>query len=224
MKKEILDNIKNEVFEILSKDNSGHGICHINNVISLANEISNTIPCDKDVVYLIALLHDVDDYKLVGIDMANELSNAKRILNKYIIDKDLINKILNGISEIGYSKRLDGIIPSSIETKIVSDSDMLDAMGANGIIRSIEYNASKHRQIFNKDIYPNTNMNSIEYKNKNDSTMINHVFEKLLKLKDMMLTEKGMELAKERDCFMISFLHQYFKELNLNEWIIYLDK
>lgn len=216
--------IKDEVYKILSSDNSGHGINHINNVISLSNELSMNISCNKDIVYLIALLHDVDDYKLVGINNSNEFSNAKKLLNQYITDKDIINKVLTGIKEIGYSKRLEGIMPSSIEAMIVSDSDMLDAMGANGIIRSIEYNTSKHRQIFNKDLYPTINMNSLEYKNKNDSTMINHVFEKLLKLKEMMLTDKGRELAIERDKFMISFLYQYFKELNLNDWIKYLDE
>ena len=224
MDNKLINNIKNEVYEILKSDLSGHGMNHINNVINLALEIANFTSSNKTIVYLIALLHDVDDYKIVGMNNASLLSNAKRILNKYLNDEVLIQEVIKGISEIGYSKRLDGIIPSSIEAKIVSDADMLDAIGANGIIRSIEYNTSKGRKIFDENIFPKLNMNSLEYKQKNDSTMINHVFEKLLRLEGLMLTNKGKELAKNRTKFMLDFLFQYFNELKLDSWIEYLNE
>ncbi len=35
---------------------------------------------------LIALLHDVDDYKLFGIESAISLTNAKKILNHCLVD------------------------------------------------------------------------------------------------------------------------------------------
>ena len=222
------NNIKNSIYgevkKLLDKDNTGHGMRHINNVIEISNEISKGMDVNIDTVYLIALLHDVDDYKLVGIDNADDLNNAKRILNKYINDKKLIEDVLYGISTIGYSKRLSGVFPNTQEAKIVSDADMIDAIGATGIMRSIEYNLSKNRIIFDKDMFPKLNMNMEEYKAKNDSTMINHVFEKLLKLKDMMLTEMGYKLALPRHKFMVEFLYQYFTELKLDNWIKYLDE
>ena len=166
----------------------------------------------------------VDDYKLVGIEASKELSNAKRILNKYNLDDSVKKKILESISEIGYSKRLAGITPKYLEGMIVSDADMLDAMGASGITRSIEYALSKGRKIFNKDIFPKLDLDSNGYKNEKDTTMINHVFEKLLRLKNLMLTEIAKEEAIKRHEFMVNFLKEYFEELNLKEWQDYLEE
>ena len=224
MEKFVLESIYNEVKNILKNDSSGHGMNHIDRVIKLSKELSNGIDVDNDLVYLIALLHDVDDYKLVGINNSNDLNNAKRILNKYIENESYINKILDSINTIGYSKRLEGIIPNIMEAKIVSDADMLDAIGALGMIRSLEYNISKNRVIFDKDIFPNINMTKDEYQKSTTSTMINHWFEKLLKLKSMMLTNKGKEMAIKRHNIIVEFLYNFFEEENLTDWKIYLDK
>ena len=224
MEKFVLESIYNEVKNILKNDSSGHGMNHIDRVIRLSKELSNGIDVDNDLVYLIALLHDVDDYKLVGINNSNDLNNAKRILNKYIENESYINKVLDSINTIGYSKRLEGIMPNIMEAKIVSDADMLDAIGALGMIRSLEYNISKNRVIFDKDIFPNLNMTKDAYQKSTTSTMINHWFEKLLKLKDMMLTNKGKEMAIKRHNIIVEFLYNFFEEENLTDWKIYLDK
>ena len=220
---DIINEIKKEVSLLLNTDKSGHGMDHINRVINISLDLIKDTNIDKNKVILIAWLHDVDDYKLVGLDNSLELTNAKRILNKYVKDKSLASFILDSIKTIGYSKRLDGITPNSIESKIVSDADMLDAMGALGIVRSIEYNTSKNRLIFNSLLFPNTNLSSKEYKEKNDSTVINHVFEKLLKLKNLMLTDNAKEEANKRFDFMVIFLKEYFRELKLDSWLNYLD-
>ena len=51
-----------------------------------------------------------------------------------------------------------------------------------------------------------------QYKN-NKGTSINHFYEKLLLLKDLMNTEKAKEIACERDHFMRLYLEQF-----LDEW------
>ncbi len=224
MEKFVLESIYNEVKNILKNDSSGHGMNHIDRVIRLSKELSKGLDIDNDLVYLIALLHDVDDYKLVGLNDSKDLKNARSILNKYIKDESFINKIIDSINTIGYSKRLDGIVPNILEAQIVSDADMLDAIGALGMIRSLEYNISKNRVIFDENIFPNLNMTKDAYQKSTTSTMINHWFEKLLKLKDMMLTDKGKEMAIKRHNIIVEFLYNFFEEENLTDWKIYLDK
>ena len=55
------------------------------------------------------------------------------------------------------------------------------------------------------------NMDFEMYKKHRGST-INHFYEKLLKLKDMINTETGRKIALVRDAFMKEFLAEFYKE------------
>lgn len=76
----MIEQVKEQVKIVLNNDNSGHGMEHVNRVLNLALKFAAIEKVDKDIVALIALLHDVDDYKLVGLENANNLENAKKIL------------------------------------------------------------------------------------------------------------------------------------------------
>lgn len=216
--------INNEVLKLLINDKTGHNMNHINRVIELSKKIANKENVNLDIVISIALLHDVDDYKIFGEENSINLINANNILNKTTFNKDEKDLIINSIKTIGYSKRLEGIIPKNIEAMIVSDADMLDALGVNGILRTFEYDIKHNNDFFNPNIFPNLNINSKEYKSIKNNSSINHIFEKLLKLKDLMLTETGKKEAKKRHDFIIDFLKEYFYEENNKEWIKYLEE
>ena len=53
---------------------------------------------------------------------------------------------------------------------------------------------------------------------------INHFFEKLLKLKGLMLTEPGRAEAENRHQIMVDFLRAYFREKNAPEWSGFLEE
>ena len=211
--------IKTEVTKLLNFDNSGHGIDHINRVFNISVNISKKEKSNIELVKVIALLHDADDYKLFGDKCADSLANTKNILEKTSFNDLEKNIIINSIKTIGFSKRLEGIIPQIIEAKIVSDADMLDGMGTTGILRTYQYNISHNNVFFDKNIFPNLNMNYKEYKLQKKGTSRNHIFEKILKLKDYMLTKAGKEETLKRHEFVIQFLKEYFYEENATEWI-----
>ena len=50
-----------------------------------------------------------------------------------------------------------------------------------------------------------------EYRTKSTAS-VTHFYEKLLLLKDLMVTEKGREMAEGRHQFMVQFLQQLNKE------------
>ena len=220
-----MDNIKiitDEVSKLLSSDDSGHGMDHINRVSKIALSISED-DINKEIVLAIALLHDADDYKLFGKESSEELTNTRAILSKTNYSEKEKNMIIDSIKTIGYSKRITGIIPNIKEAMIVSDADMLDAMGAIGILRSYHYNIVHGNPFFDKTDFPILEMDADMYKTKTKGTVVNHIFEKILRLKELMLTKKGKEESQRRYNFVINFLSEFFYEVDESEWQEYLE-
>ncbi len=119
----------------LKQDTSGHGFDHIQRVDDLSIQFASQLKVHVDLVRLIALLHDVDDYKLVGIEHANEHKNSRAIMKEAGVGPQTQKLVIENIQRLGYSKYLEGIRPTSLEGKLVSDADMCDAIGAIGILR-----------------------------------------------------------------------------------------
>lgn len=215
----------------LGLDTSGHGTDHVNRVHDLSMRFCDSYPViDRDVVAFASMLHDVDDYKIVGRERAAKLANATEIMNRAGIDSDLQTAICGVIATMGYSKALKGIRPSSLEGMIVSDADMCDAIGASGIERALTYAISDKGSgvVFDETVWPITNITAEQYNgggttHQTDS-FINHFFEKLLLLPGMMLTEPGRQEAAMRDEVMISYLRGYFRERHLPQWERFLEE
>lgn len=220
----MIDQVKEKVNELLNKDNSGHGMEHINRVLDLSLKFAEKEAGNEIIVSLIALLHDVDDYKLFGMDNAENLTNAKRIMRECNVDESTQEQVCFALNNIGYSKRLKGCIPTTLEGKIVSDADMCDALGANGIIRVYTYSMKNGKPFFNKNIFPIEDMTAEKYTSKCADSSVCHLFEKILKLKDLMLTESGKEEAKNRHQIIVDFLYHLFDEEKVPEWTDYLKK
>ena len=60
----MIDLIRRAVYKFLGKDESGHSNDHIDRVLDLSLKFAKEENANETVVALIALLHDVDDYKL----------------------------------------------------------------------------------------------------------------------------------------------------------------
>lgn len=220
----MIEKVKKQVNELLNKDNSGHGMDHINRVLELSLKFAEKENANKDIVSLIALLHDVDDYKLFGMNNAENLTNTKKIMEDCNVDKNTQEQVCLALSNIGYSKRLKGFCPTTLEGKIVSDADMCDALGANGILRVYTYSLKNGKPFFNKDIFPIEDISAEKYTRRCADSSVCHIFEKILKLKSLMLTESGKEEAKSRHQIIVDFLYHLFDEENVPEWTRYLNE
>lgn len=193
---------------------AGHDWFHIERVWKLSKKIAQSENCNLEVVELSALLHDIADSKFHDGDENLALKISRDFLENQNVSPEIIEQTLFIIKNISFKNRgeVRGDLP--IELKIVQDADRLDAIGAIGIARTFNFGGFKNNLMYHPEIPPKLNMSKEEYK-KNQGTTINHFYEKLLLLKDLMNTRKGKDLAEERHQFMLGFLEEFYKEWNV---------
>jgi uncharacterized protein len=198
------------VEEIFADDCSGHDYHHTMRVYRLAMKIAEYENADKLIVQLAALLHDVDDVK-VSPETHTTKKNAVDFMRRNGVNDAVVNSVCRIIAEVSFAGT-DSVVPSTIEGKCVQDADRLDAIGAIGIARTFAYGGSKGRKIYDPDIKPLINMNEEDYRTNLNSTSINHFYEKLLFLKDLMNTEFAKKIAEHRQVVMEKYLEEFFAE------------
>lgn len=128
-----------------------------------------------------ALLHDVEDHKYKS-------KYSVKVFLESLFKDDRVKTITDIISTISFSKKRQKTTGEMTrEQRIVQDADRLDAMGAYGIARCFMYGGHKGDSI---------------------TEVMKHFDDKLLKLKDLMKTRRGLEMAISRHKYMIGFLKQ----------------
>ena len=178
-----------EYIENIFRDNAdGHDTAHSLRVYRNTLHLADCYPdCDKRIVLLAALLHDVDDHKL--FDTENN-ANARQFLETQNLSTEEIEQICSIINNVSFSKNR-GKRPESIEGKIVQDADRLDALGAIGIARTFAYGGKNGRSL-------------------EDS--LQHFHDKLLLLKDEMNTDEAKKMAAVRHEYLEGFIEEFKAE------------
>jgi len=104
---QIINKAKEYIEEIFKDDSSGHDIDHSLRVYKNAMEITNYIEktnsdtkLNKFIIFLSAILHDVDDYKIKNHDKDNPYKNLLNFIetNKVKVDMDLMKEIISDVS------------------------------------------------------------------------------------------------------------------------------
>lgn len=213
--KEIIAATVDFVKDTLQGAEGGHDWWHIYRVWTNAKLIMLTEPgADGFVVELASLLHDIAEAKFHNGDEEIGPRTARNFLFSLSVSTEVIDHVENIVRHVSFKNSLQAGMPwTSSELKIVQDADRLDAIGAIGIARTFNYGGHIGRSLYDPDIQINSTMSKEEYK-KSTSPTINHFYEKLLLLKDMMNTHTGKKLATERHNFMVSFLEQFSAEWN----------
>jgi uncharacterized protein len=188
MDKSIISGAIDYVRSLLGEETTGHDAEHALRVCRNALRIAESEPgCDREITALAALLHDADDHKLFQTEN-NE--NARRFLAASGVPAETIDRICAVINSVSFSRNR-GRTPETVEGRVVQDADRLDALGAVGIARTFAYGGARGRPL---------------------EESVQHFYDKLLLLKDLMNTEAGRQMAEERDAFLRSFLEQLFRE------------
>jgi uncharacterized protein len=201
----------NFVKETLKDAEAGHDWFHIERVYKTAQTINAIEKGDELIVALAALLHDIADSKFNNGDEEIGPKKAGDFLRSIDVAEETIIHVQQIIRNLSFKASFGVLTYAAKELDIVQDADRLDAIGAIGIARAFTYGGFKNRVLYDPLIIPNLNMSKEEYKNTTAPT-INHFYEKLLLLKDLMKTSTGKTMAEQRHQFMLTYLDQFYAE------------
>lgn len=175
--------------DLFRTNTNGHDVDHTMRVYKNAMSIAENEPdCDLELVALAALFHDVDDHKLFN---TRDNANARRFLEGTKLPPSRVDQVCELANSVSFSQNQGRPAPS-LEGKIVQDADRLDAIGAIGISRVFAYGGGAGKPI---------------------KESIQHFYDKLLRLKDLMNTETAKKEAEGRHQVMVDFLEEYFTEI-----------
>ena len=208
-KQQLVDKTEVYVRNLLESEGSGHDWWHIYRVKEMSLRLAREEGADSFVCVMAALLHDLADEKVTGDEQKGK-ELVEGWLRKLQLDQYTAGHIIQIIGTLSY-RGGGGPRMETIEGMVVQDADRLDAIGAIGIARAFVFSGSKGQIIHDPDKHPNVDMSAEEYK-KRETTAINHFYEKLLKLKGLMNTKRGRELAGQRHRFMLKYLDVFYGE------------
>jgi uncharacterized protein len=204
-----MDELEDYVKETLRFDHSGHGYDHALRVRSLARKIQKAEGGNLRIIESAALVHDTIDSKLFA-EPELQIGKLKDELKKLHYSESDIDAIITIISHLSWHLH-DGS-EKTLEAKIVSDADRLEALGAIGLVRTVEYGASHGRSFYEDANLKKENGRTVF--NESTETTLSHFYDKLLKLEGTFQTATGEKLAHERAEFLRAFLAEFYRELD----------
>jgi len=209
---ELIEKTADYIKEKMLGEGSGHDWWHVYRVWQIAKTIADKEKgSDKLTVELGALLHDIADWKFADRDLEAGPKAAREWLEKCGVSEKIMKHIENIIRDTSFKGARVELGLKTLEAKIVFDADKLDAIGAIGVARTFAYGGSKNRSMYEPNKKPIMHTTFEGYQN-NQSHTVNHFYEKLLLLKDLMQTQTGKKVAQSRHLYMENFLKEFYDE------------
>ena len=193
----------------MEKNDSAHDFEHIMRVYKNAQKIGKKENVNMKLVLAAVLLHDIISFpksdKKSKTSSIKSAMAAQKILQNHGYDKDEIKIISDAIRDHSFSR---GMVPSTIEGKILQDADRLDAIGAIGIARTFSVGGSGKRPFYHK-----SDPFCQRRKPDDNNWTLDHFYKKLLLLEKKMNTNEAKKEASRRTKIMKKFLDDFKKEI-----------
>lgn len=178
-----------------SEKNDIHGYAHVERVYHTCVKVGKKLNANLKVLQIAALLHDVgriyeksDKLERNHAEISAEMSKKFLSSDGISLAQDEIDNIIHSIRAHSFSNK---IIALTLEAKILSDADKLDALGAIGIFRTIGFTLENEGGI---------------------DQIIEHFEKKILKLNEQMYLEYSKLIGKERHKSVLDFYKKLKKE------------
>ena len=201
----------------LKDERTGHDFYHAQRVAKLASKMyladHRDAHTDSRIVAIIqagGYLHDTIDEK-VCTDPEVVIAKIRKLLPKVGFEDLEIEDILFTIQHMSFSANIEHHYKMPMSGEYVQDADRLESLGAIGIARAFTYGGKHGNLIYDPEIKPEKLVNHDQYRNHEETT-INHFYEKLFHLAELMNTPGGKIEAKRRTDFMHEFVNEFMDE------------
>lgn len=194
LEKEIVSIVRNFACENSEKDDI-HGFLHVERVFNLCLHLGKKLGANLLILKIAALLHDIGrsnknkkqsnkNHAELSAELASEFLKS----NDFKLSQDVYNNIIHSIKAHSFS---NNISPKTLEAKILSDADKLDALGAIGLYRTIGFTVKNQGGI---------------------DQVIKHLEKKIMKLKDLLFLDISLNIAEKRQQIILDFYNKIKRE------------
>ena len=186
-----------------------HDFLHVVRVTETARGIGQDEGARLDVVVPAALLHELFNYPkghpLSHLSGEVCAEHAADVLRQEGCPLPLIEPICDCIRVHAFSR---GIVPETIEGKVLQDADRLDAIGAIGIARCFATCAEMGTPFYRPD-----DPFCLSREPDDKRWGLDHFYRKLLRIPDRLHTATARAIAADRLRLMEAFLTQLRREI-----------
>lgn len=202
-----------ERFMLEKTEDSAHDRTHIDRVLYMALDIARyEKDADRDILIAACLLHDIarplqaKDERVCHALAGGEMAYAFLLQNGW--REERAAHVRDCIRTHRF--RIDDA-PATIEAKILYDADKLEATGALGIARTLQYGGQMGEPLYALD--ENGNI-LLEGGGADVSSFFQEYHFKLKKLYSRFYTERAASLAREREKTMTDFCLSLHREIS----------
>lgn len=204
----------------LKDEKTGHDFYHGQRVADLAAKMYladfPNAHADSRIVAIIrsgGYLHDTIDEKVCA-DPDKVLKQIEKLLSEVGFTELEVQDILFTIQHLSFSKNIEKHYKLPLSGQYVQDADRLESLGAIGIARAFTYGGKHGNLIYDPQIKPQKLVSHDQYR-QHEETTINHFYEKLFLLEDLMNTTSGRAEAHKRTEYMHKFIQEFMQEWNV---------
>ena len=212
-----LDKITSFVKQQLKDEKTGHDFYHGRRVANLASQMylqdnPDARPNSRMVAIIKAggYLHDTIDEKICA-DPEAVIAQIKQLLPQAGFTELEVQDILFTIQHMSFSQNIEHHYQLPVSGEYVQDADRIESLGAMGIARAFTYGGAHGNAIYDPEIKPQKLVSHDQYREHTETT-INHFYEKLFQLEDLMNTAGGKKEAHRRTEFMRNFVKEFMAE------------
>jgi uncharacterized protein len=193
----------------MSNTDPAHDFQHVLRVAANARSIASAECADASVVIAAALCHELFNYPKDHPDSHRSgevcAEHARALLLEVSYPREQHDAVCDAIRVHGFSR---GIVPDSLDARVLQDADRLDAIGAIGIARCFATCASMRRPFYE------ANDPFCERREPDDKRWgLDHFYKKLLRIPDVLHTDSARAMARDRERFMEAYLAQLRAEI-----------